>query len=123
MGSRIQPKLVTSHLDRAIKEGRLDAAWRQARLLPHVTLDRALRLTVLMADQSSPGYAGAARKFLARFMSEYKPSMRLVTDVAGALAGLERHLSIPQAREELLELADRIADQEVQRWQPGGTPY
>jgi hypothetical protein len=115
----VGPPTVLGNFDRAIAEKRLDAAWANAIRVPHLSLDRALRLTILMAEEESPGFEPAARRFLARFMKEHKPSLGLVCMVVEALRRLEHPTLCFQARDQLEELAKRMAEQDLDAWRPG----
>ncbi len=103
------PPYALGLFDKAIEEGRLDAAWRNASSVTHLTLDRALRLTVLMSQEKGSGAERLARRFIERFMREYDPSLRLIGMVVEALRSSSRdgHMG-EDARIELRELADRM---------------
>lgn len=107
--------------DKAVAEGRLDDAWMRAIQVPHLTLDRALRLTVLMAQEDGPGAERLARRFLVRFIREYKPSMQLLGMVVEALRAISRDGFLGEdSRDELRALADRMAaGHDVASWSPG----
>jgi hypothetical protein len=98
-----------ANFDHAIADGRLDAAWMAAISMPHVTLDRALRLVVLLGEERGPGAERAGRRFLVRFIREYDPSMQLIGMVTEALRATSRDGFLgDDARAELRELADRM---------------
>ncbi len=75
---------------------------------PPLELDRALRLTVALGISETPVFQAAARRFVARFCSEQKPSMEQVRKTADALDELTRYTLRAQAREALLDLADQL---------------
>lgn len=71
--------------DTAIKEGKLDLAWRSAASMKAVSLDRALALTLLLGSSADERYEGSARRFLIRFIDEVGPTLQQVMKVADAL--------------------------------------
>jgi hypothetical protein len=88
--------------------------------LTHLTLDRALRLTVLMSEEKGPGAERLGRRFLIRFIREHQPSMQLVGMVAEALRSSSRdgHMG-EDARTELRNLADRMQQKrDLDSWGP-----
>jgi hypothetical protein len=75
-------------LDYALEKGNLSSAWFAATEAGYVKLEQALKLTMLMGINESPGYDRAARKFLVRFIREVEPTMEQVRKVAHALEEL-----------------------------------
>lgn len=75
----------TDLLDEALARGDLDAARTQAKAIPNVTLDRALRLVMLMGRYRAPSYQRAVRHFLRRFIDECEPTALQVKKTADAL--------------------------------------
>lgn len=85
----------------------------QARELP---LDRALLLTLLLADQAHPRYQAAARRFLVRFTLECETSLIHVKRLADALAHLRHPYFGPYAREGLENLVGKLRTRECDLW-------
>ena len=75
-------------LDHALERGNLRNAWFAARQAGYVTLEQALKLTVLMGIDESAGYDRAARKFLVRFIREVEPTLEQIRKVTHALEEL-----------------------------------
>jgi hypothetical protein len=75
-------------LDRALETGNLSAAWFAAVGAGYVTLEQALRLTILMGIEESPRFEKAARRFLVRFIREVGPTLDQIQKVADALEEL-----------------------------------
>lgn len=71
--------------DTAIKERKLDLAWRSAASMKVVSLDRALALVLLLGAEADDRYEGSARRFLIRFIGEAAPTLQQVMKVADAL--------------------------------------
>lgn len=69
----------------AIVAQNLAGAARAARELDYVTLHDALDLTLLAARKRAPCFEPYARAWMARFLTEYKPSMILASWIAGDL--------------------------------------
>jgi hypothetical protein len=75
-----------AHLfDTAIKDGKLDLAWRSAVAMEAVSLDRALALTLLLGSNGDERYPDAAGRFLVRFIDEAGADLRQVSKIADAL--------------------------------------
>lgn len=106
--------------DAAIEEGKLSTAWRAAQNMPHVTLDRALQLTIVMAVEEDPGTAAAIRRFIVRFIREWDPAPKQISNLADALETLERQRGLADdARDALEDLARRLAEgRECESWPP-----
>jgi hypothetical protein len=86
-------------LDRAIDESEPDRAWRAAAHLERVDLHHALALTILSARGGDPRYEDCARRFLARFVAEARPTLGQVKKVADALDQVGRLQELPAMRE------------------------
>ncbi len=61
-----------------------------ARELPNLSLQDALQLVHLYAERGSPKYERAAVRWLERYRTEGKPSLRDVAKVTAGIAKLER---------------------------------
>jgi len=72
-------------LDKALERGNLSSAWFAATEAGATHLDQFLLITILMGEEGSPRYEAAARKFLARFLREVKPTLEQVKTVSEAL--------------------------------------
>jgi hypothetical protein len=57
-----------------------------ARELPNLSLEDALQLVRLYAEQDSPKFEPAARRWLIRYLSEGTPSVKDVAKVTASLA-------------------------------------
>lgn len=98
--------------DQAIANGKLSSAWFHAVELPHLSLDRALRLTMLMGVEESRGFEKAGRRFLIRFIRECEPSLEQVKRVADALNEVsEDNFDRPHALRCLDDLAEQFRGQ------------
>jgi hypothetical protein len=86
-------------LDRAIRESNLPLAWSAAGGLREVELHRALALTLLLAREGDPRYEDCARKFVARFALEARPTLGQVKRVADALDQVGHLQDLPAMRE------------------------
>ena len=73
---------------RAIERRALWMAEDAARELTNLPLEDALQLIHLYAERGSPKFETAARRWLVRYLTEGKPSIR---DVANVTASLARH--------------------------------
>jgi hypothetical protein len=71
---------------RAIERRALWMAEDAARELPSLTLDEALQLVNLYAEQDSPKYERAALRWLERYLGESKPRLKQFAEVALSLA-------------------------------------
>lgn len=94
--------------DRAVRRKDADAALRWAARLQYVPLDRALRLTLLLADQADPRFQAAARRFLIRFIVECETSLIHVKRLADALAHVNHGFYGSVAREGLDDLVGKL---------------
>ena len=61
---------------RALKNGNLWVAEAEARDMPHVPLEDALKLVYLYAEKESPKYERAAMKWLRRYLDENEPTLK-----------------------------------------------
>lgn len=105
--------------DAAIDRGDLQAAWTWAAEVPLLSLDRALRLTMLMAQQEMPAYERAARRWLVRLIREFEPSLGLLREIVSALEEIGRPVAPLATMEELSYLADAISRAELGAWRRG----
>ena len=103
-------------LSRALRERDAEKALRYASQLPGLPLDRALLLTLLLADQAHPRYQAAARRFLVRFAVECETSLIHVKRLADALAHLHHPHFGPYAREGLDDLVGKLRARERDLW-------
>lgn len=99
-------------LDQALNRGNLANAWMYAHSVPVLTLDRALRLTILLGlEEGHRSYPAAARRFLRRFIRECEPTLEQVKRVADALDCLANHPHLRlDARDALQDLARQLAE-------------
>lgn len=72
-------------LDYALEKGDLSKAWYAATEAGVIHLDQFLRITLLLAEEDSPRFEAAARKFLVRFLREVKPPIETTRTVVDAL--------------------------------------
>ena len=70
---------------RALKNGNLWVAEAEARDLPRVPLEDALKLVYLYAEKESPKYEKAAQKFLRRYLDEKPPTLKNFAKVVRSL--------------------------------------
>lgn len=103
-------------LGEALRERDAEAALHCASRVRRLPLDRALRLTLLLADQSHPRYPAAARRFLVRFAVECETSLIHVKRLADALAHLHHPHFGPYAREGLDDLVGKLRARERDLW-------
>jgi hypothetical protein len=75
----------TQRFDQGIRECKVELAWMSAKQIADLSLDRALSLTLLLADQRDERYERAAARFLARFVSEARPTLQQASKLADAL--------------------------------------
>jgi hypothetical protein len=78
-----------SHFRRALDRRQVDAALAAATDLPALSLDDALDLCELLASKGDRRYPQAARRWLARFAAERKPSLAdlgIATDALDSLS-------------------------------------
>lgn len=94
--------------DGALRRKDADAALYWAARLPQLPLDRALRLTLLLADQAHPKFQAAARRFLVRFTLECETSLLHVKRLADALAHLNHGFYGSYARQGLDDLVRKL---------------
>ncbi len=71
---------------RAIERRALWLAEDAARELPHLSLSDALQLVHLYAERSSPKFEPAARRWLARYVTEGTPGLGDIANVTRDLA-------------------------------------
>jgi hypothetical protein len=79
-----------SALNQALKTKDVEGALAAAQMARYVPLRYALRLTLLLADNRSPRYEAAARRFLARVIEELNPPLIEIKKLADAFAHI-RH--------------------------------
>ena len=70
---------------RAIERRALWLAEDAARELPNLSLEDALQLVHLYAERGSPTFEKAARRWLVRYLTEGKPSLRDVAKLTASL--------------------------------------
>jgi hypothetical protein len=63
-----------------------------ARQLPNLSLEDALQLVKLYAENESPKYEKAARRWLERYLTEDSPRLQHFAEIAGSLLRLFRPL-------------------------------
>jgi hypothetical protein len=102
--------------DRMLRRGDADRALIYAKRLPGLPLDRALLLTLLLADRAHPRYQAAARRLLVRFTVECETSLVHVKRLADALAHLHHPHFGPYAREGLDDLVGKLRTRERDLW-------
>jgi hypothetical protein len=71
---------------RAIERRALWLAEDAARELPNLPLEELLQLVHLYAEHGSPRFEPAARRWLARYLTEGTPSLKDVAKVTASLA-------------------------------------
>jgi hypothetical protein len=109
--------------DEAIRAGELSDAWKHASRMAHVSLDRALRLTVLMGAEDDPKAERSARRFLVRFIREQRPPLNQISQLVDALESSARDGFLGEdSRQALSDLADRLANQSTGDWDPNRFP-
>lgn len=110
--------------DQAIAAGELSGAWLAATHMTHVTLDRALRLVLLMGLEEDPGAERAARRFVIRFARERQPALKQLTKLVDALDhGIRDGPFGIDAREALEDLARRLAEDAATEGWSGDPPF
>lgn len=102
--------------DRALRRKDADGALRCATRVRALPLDRALLLTLLLADLAHPRYQASARRFLVRFTIECETSLVHVKRLADALAHLHHPHFGPYAREGLDDLVGKLRAREHDLW-------
>jgi pyrroloquinoline quinone (PQQ) biosynthesis protein C len=70
---------------RALKNGNLWVAEAEARDLPKVSLEDALKLVYLYAEKESPKFDKAALRWLRRYLEERSPELSEVAKVVAEL--------------------------------------
>lgn len=110
------PGTAMSGFERALREKDVDAAFACAAQLPGLSLDRALRLTLLLADRWDPRYQAAARRFLVRFTVECETHLLQVKRLADALAHVHDERYGPFARRGLYRLVGKLRRREDDLW-------
>jgi len=103
-------------LAEALRDRDSERALRCASRIRGLSLDRALLLTLLLADQAHPRYQAAARRFLVRFAVECETSLIHVKRLADALAHLRHPYFGPYAREGLVNLVGKLRAHEHDLW-------
>jgi hypothetical protein len=103
-------------LTKALRDRDAERALRCASQVRELPLDRALLLTLLLADQAHPRYPAAARRFLVRFALECETSLIHVKRLADALAHLRHPYLGPYARQGLDDLVVKLRAREHDLW-------
>lgn len=103
-------------LAQALRDRNAEQALRCASKVRGLPLDRALLLTLLLADQAHPRYQAAARRFLVRFAVECETSLIHVKRLADALAHLHHPYFGPYARQGLDDLVGKLRTRERDLW-------
>jgi hypothetical protein len=106
------PGAAMSGFERALREQDAEAALCCARQVPWLSLDRALRLTLLLSDQVHPLYEPTARRFLVRFIEEPEPRLFYCKRLADALAHVRHGFYGEAARRGLDELVWKLRDRQ-----------
>lgn len=101
---------------RALRSRDCERALHCASRVRGLSLDRALLLTLLLADRSHPSYQAAARRFLVRFTLECETSLIHIKRLADALAHLHHPYFGPHAREGLDDLVGKLRAHERDLW-------
>ena len=78
-----------SHFRRCLDARNPDAALAAATDLPSISLEDALDVCELLAEKGDRRYAAAARRWLARYGSERRPSLADLQVATDALESLE----------------------------------
>ncbi len=104
MGNAGNPPYID--LDKALEREDLANAWLAAHERSFVSLAQALRLTMLMARDETPGYEKAVRRFLLRFIREVHPTPEQIRKVAHALEELPDPPLLPGTEGPEAALAD-----------------
>jgi hypothetical protein len=108
----ILPGAAMSGFERAMRVQDAEAALFCARQVPWLSLDRALRLTLLLSDQVHPLYEPSARRFLVRFIQEPEPRLFYCKRLADALAHVRHGFYGEAARRGLDELVWKLRDRQ-----------
>jgi hypothetical protein len=90
----------------ALDRGQVNFALEAAAELPTVTLADALELCELLATAGDERYAAAARRWVARFADEKRPSMNELLIAGAALAELGERPDSAVARDTLEQLIE-----------------
>ena len=98
--------------DQSLRGKDADRALRCAARMRRLSLDRALLLTLLLADLAHPRYQASARRFIVRFTIECETSLVHVKRLADALAHLHHPHFGPYAREGLDNLVAKLRARE-----------
>jgi hypothetical protein len=88
--------------------------------MSHVTLERALRLVLLMGAEEDPKFERVAGRFVERFIREQRPRMLQIKKLADALHCLryDGFLGI-DSKAALEDLANRLSESgDSSRWNP-----
>ena len=91
---------------RSLDAGQVLSALAAAAELPAVTLEDALELCLLLAEEGHDRYLGAARRWLSRFAEERGPSINEILMAGSAFAELAEIPSSPVARDTLRQLIE-----------------
>jgi hypothetical protein len=97
--------------DTAIKERKLDLAWRSAVSMEAVSLERALALVLLLGAEADDRNEGSARRFLIRFLDEIGPTLQQVMKVADALDCFRTRRGPPALRDGAQEALEDLQQQ------------
>ena len=106
------PGTAMSGFERAVREKDAESALRYAAHLRTLSLDRELRLVLLLADRIHPDYEAEARHFLVRFIVEPEPRLFYCKRLADALAHVHHGFYGEAARKGLDELVWKLRDRE-----------
>ena len=93
---------------RALDRGQINFALEAAAELPNVALDEALQLCALLASTGDERFLAAARRWLARFAEEKRPSLNELQIAGAALAELGTNPDSAIARDTLQQLLEPL---------------
>lgn len=110
------PGAAMTGFERAMRVQDAEAALFCAGQVPWLSLDRELRLTLLLSDQVHPLCEPSARRFLIRFIQEPKPRLFYCKRLADALAHVRHGFYGEAARRGLDELVGKLRRQEQRLW-------
>lgn len=117
--SELRDQVAPAAFDRALRGKDAVGALRCAARMRKLSLDRALLLTLLLADLAHPRYQACARRFVVRFTIECETSLVHVKRLVDALAHLHHPHFGPYAREGLDDLVVRLRAHERDLWERG----
>jgi hypothetical protein len=106
------PGAAMSGFEKALRAQDAEAALSFARQVPWLSLDRELRLTLLLSDQVHPLYEPSARRFLVRFIQEPEPRLFYCKRLAYALAHVQHGFYGEAARQGLDDLIWKLRGRE-----------